>query len=857
MKASCKSLYGRLRRIAFEQLAAVIGRGKKFALGTLCPRSSEFLTILPLIVGASILSRAPLQAQVSVLTSQNDNNRSGQNIQEPFLNSINVKSATFAKLGSYSVDGFVVGQPLYMPNVSIPGTGQRNVVFVADQHDSVYAFDADNPSSGTPLWQISLINPAAGVTTVPISEQGCAAVNGYTEVGIQGTPVIDATTNTLYLDAKTKEVVNGVTSYIHRLHALDISTGAEKFGGPVQITGSVQGSRGTVTFDSLKSCQRPGLLLEDGIVYIAYGSNGCDTTHGWVFAYNATTLVQRSVFNTSPNVPKGATVWQGGAGLAADSDGNVYFITANGTFDADTGGSDFGDSFMKLSPAAGAMTWVDYFTPYDQAQMATNDLDLGSGGMMLLPDQPAPSPTRLAIGAGKTGTIYLVNRDNMGHFQPNNNNQIVQWLQNALAEVEGTPAYWNGAVYFAPVHSSVVAYSLTNGLLSSQPVAQSLAITPIGAPAISANSGTNGIVWLIRQSGASSAMLSAFDAAKLTELYNTVQVSARDSLGATAHFAIPTIANGKAYVGTQTQLAIYGLLPVLSPVSGANQTGAAGTTLTVPLTVQAINPYTGAAIAGAPITFSDGGKNGTFGTPTATTDSAGQASTTYTMPKTFTKPTITITGTSPGYAPAAFVETVTAGSPASVTVVSGGSQTGTVGTTLSAPIVVKVTDSYGNVVPGISVSFSSGIFGGTFSNNPVTTDSFGRASVSYTLPTKAGYITITASTGSLSKNITEHAVAGSPSAVNIVSGNNQSAKPNTLLPKPLNVSVKDQYGNAVAGVTVSFTDNGAGGTLSSAAITNALGQASVQYTTPPQSGPVTINGTVTGLTPVVFNETVL
>jgi adhesin/invasin len=354
-------------------------------------------------------------------------------------------------------------------------------------------------------------------------------------------------------------------------------------------------------------------------------------------------------------------------------------------------------------------------------------------------------------------------------------------------------------------------------------------------------------------------MLSAFDAAKLTELYNTVQVSARDSLGATAHFAIPTIANGKAYVGTQTQLAIYGLLPLLSPVSGANQTGAAGTTLALPVTVQAVNPYTGAAISGVLITFSDGGKNGTFGTPTATTDSTGQASTTYTMPKTFTKPTITITGTSPGYAPATFVETVTAGSPASVTVVSGGSQSGTVTTTLPAPIVVKVTDSYGNIVTGVPVSFNSGGFGGTFSNNPVTTDSLGRASVSYTLPTKAGTILITASTGNVtSKNITERAVAASPSAVTILSGNNQSAKSNTLLPKSLSVSVKDQYGNAVAGVTVSFTDNGAGGTLSSAtAITNASGQASVQYTTPPQSGPVTINGTVTGLTPVVFNETVL
>jgi hypothetical protein len=790
------------------------------------------------------------------LTSQNDNNRSGQNIQEPFLNSINVRSGTFAKLGAYTVDGFVVAQPLYMPNVLISGTGQRNVVFIVTQHDSVYAFDADNPTSGIPLWQVSLINPAAGITTVPISEQGCAKVNGYTEMGIQGTPVIDPVTGTIYLDAKTKEVTNGVTSYKHWLYALDIGSGAYKFGAPVQITGSVQGSQGTVTFDSLKSCQRPGLLLADGKLYIAFGSNGCDTTHGWVFAYDATSLAQLGIFNTSPNQTKGATVWQGGAGLAADSDGYVYFITANGTFNANNGGSDFGDSFMKISLTSGGLTWNDYFTPFDQAQMGMNDLDLGSGGVMLLPDQ-LTSPSHLAIGAGKTGTIYLVNRDNMGHFQANNNNQIVQWLQNALAEVEGTPAFWNSTVYFAPVHSAVVAYAFSNGFLSQQPVATSLAITPIGAPVISANSGTNGIVWLIRQSGASSAMLSAFDAAKLTELYNTVQVTARDSLGATAHFAIPTIANGKAYVGTQTQLAIYGLLPLLSPVSGANQTGAAGTTLALPVTVQAMNPYTGAALSGVPITFTDGGAKGSFGTSTVTTDSTGKASTTYTLPTIFTKVTINITAASPGYAPAAFVETVTAGSPASITVVSGGSQTGTVGTTLPAPIVVKVADSYGNAVPGVAVTFSATPLGGSFSNNPITTDSLGRASVSYTLPTKAGYITVTASNGSISRNITEHAVAAGPSALFIVSGNNQTAKPNTMLPQSLTVIVKDQYGNPVAGVTVGFVDNGAGGTFSSpSAITNASGKATVQYTTPPQSGPLTINASVTGLSSVVFNETV-
>ena len=856
MNANCKSFYCRIRGTACEQLAATGGmKNLTSGIGSVFSRRLA-ANLAAVMVSIILLSLAPLQAQVSVLTSQYDNNRSGQNIQEPFLNSINVRSATFAKLGSYNVDGFVVAQPLYVPNVAISGIGTRNVVFIATQHDSVYAFDADN-LTGAPLWQISLINPAAGITTVPISEQGCAAVNGYTEMGIQGTPVIDPTTNTIYLDAKTKEVVSGVTSYVHRLHALDLSSGAEKFGGPVVITGSVQGSHGTVTFDSFKSCQRPGLLLEDGIVYIAFGSNGCDTTRGWVFAYNATSLAQMGIFNTSPNQIKGATVWQGGAGLAGDSDGNVYFITANGIFNANNGGSDFGDSFMKISLTSGGLTWNDYFTPFDQAQMAMNDLDLGSGGVMLLPDQQSPSPPHLAIGAGKTGTIYLVNRDNMGHFQTGNNNQIVQYLQSALAEVEGTPAYWNNTVYFAPVHSAAVAFGLNSGVLTTQPIAQSLAITPIGAPVVSANGSSNGIVWLIRQSGASSAMLSAFDGAKLTELYNTVQVSARDSLGATAHFAIPTIANGKAYVGTQTQLAVYGLLPLLSPVSGANQTGAAGTTLPLPLTVQAVNPYTGAALVGVSITLSDNGAKGSFGTSTITTDDTGKASTTYTLPTTFTKFTINITAASPGYASATFVETVTAGSPASITVVSGGSQTGTVGTTLPAPIVVKVADSYGNAVPGVAVTFSPGTFGGSFSNNPVTTDSLGRASVSYTLPTKAGYITLTASNGSLSRGIAEHAVAAGASAMFIVSGNNQTAKPNTMLPKSLTVSVKDQYGNAVAGVTVTFADNGAGGTFSSpSAITNAPGKASVQYTTPPQSGPVTINASVTGLSSVVFSETV-
>jgi hypothetical protein len=815
--------------------------------------------ILLLMVSAfAVVCGAPAAAQVSVLTSRNDTGRTGQNIEESLLNSINVNSATFAKLGTYAVDGYVVAQPLYMPNLTIGGTS-HNVVFIADQHDSIYAFDADNTGSGLPLWQVSFINPP-DVTTVPVSAQGCAVVNGYAEIGIQGTPVIDPTTNTLYVDVKTQESPNGASpySYHHRLHALDITSGQEKFGGPVEIsfTGTLPGSKGTVTFNALHDCQRPGLLLSNGVVYLGFGSNGCDATQGWVFAYNATTLAQMGVFNTSPNLSKGANVWQGGAGLATNDDGSVFFITANGTFDANTGGADYGDTFMKLTLGSG-LSLTDSFTPYDQQTMGANDLDLGSGGAMLLSPQQSGYSNNVAIGAGKTGTIYLINADGpMGGYNSTTNN-VVQWLQDVLNEVDGTPAYWNGYVYFAPVHSAIVAYSI-NGLLSDTPMIQSQSFSAIGAPSISADGATNGLVWLVRQSGPTAAMLSAFDATKLTELYNTQQISSRDALGTVAHFATPTIANGKVFVGTQNQLLIYGLLPLLSPVSGGNQTGAAGTTLPVAITVQATNPYSGAAYAGVSVTFSDGGKGGTFAPPTATTNSSGQASTNYTLPKTFKTSSITITATSAGYASGKFVETIVAGAPTTFSLVSGGSQSGTVGTTLAAPIVLKLTDTYGNPVTGASVSFSQGTATGTFSSNPVTTDSLGRATVSYTLPTKAGTITITASDGSVMKSVQARAVAGNATSVSVAAGNNQSAQPNTLLAKSLIVGVKDQYGNPVAGVTVTFSDNGANGTFSNpTAISNASGQAAVQYTTPGQAGKVTIDGSVTGLNPAVFTVTVL
>ncbi len=811
--------------------------------------SSRFLNLCVLALVGLTSCPSSLYGQTSVTTSRYDNGRTGLNDAETYLNPSNVNIATFAKLGSYNVDGYVVAQPLYMPNISIGGVS-HNVVYVATQHDSLYAFDADN-LTGAPLWQVSFINPSGNVTTVPISEQGCAKVNGYTEMGIQGTPVIDPTTNTLYVDVKTKEVVNGTTNYVHRLHAIDITTGAEKFGGPVQITGSIPTLHGTLTFDTAKGCQRPGLLLSNATVYIAFGSNGCDNTHGWVFAYDAATLTQLAIYNTSPNQTRGSSVWQAGAGIAADATGNVFFISANGTFDVNNGGSDYGDTFLKLDPTTLDVT--DYFTPYDQANMAANDLDLGSGGAVVVSNLDGMYSS-VVIGAGKTGTIYVVNPTDMGHYSSTTNN-VIQWMQTVVNEVDATPAFWNDTVYFAPDHAPAVSYSLQqDGTLVATGSATGQ-IIPVGGPTLSANGNTNGIMWLVRNDGNTARQLSAFDATKMVEIYNTAQSGTRDTLGMTAHFVVPTVANGKVFVGTQTQLVVYGLMPVIAATSGSNQTGTAGSTLPIPLSIQVTNPYTGSPLSGVSVTFSG---LGSFGTPTVVTDTNGNASTTYTLPTTITQPTITITAGSTGYASGTFTETVTPAAPAKIAYVSGGSQSGIVGTMLTNPVVYKVTDQYGNAIPGVAVTFADSPNHGIFGSNPVTTDSTGKATVTYTLPTRAGYTGITPSAGAVVGNrVQEHALAGAAASIAITSGNKQSAPPNTLLSRPLTVKVTDQYGNPVAGVTVTYTDNGAGGIFSSpTAVTSASGLAGVSYTTPAQAGLLTINASAGSLGPVSFLENV-
>jgi hypothetical protein len=497
-----------------------------------------------------------------MLTHHNDDARTGQNLNETALRLSNVNSASFGKLAEYSIDGIAHASPLYVANVNIPGVGLKNVVYVATEHDSVYAFDADVRSS-TPLWRRSFLG--TGVTTVPNGDTGeCCDI--APEIGITGTPVIDPTTQTLYVVVKTKE---GAGNYPQRLHALDLATGAEKFGGPVLIQASVPGtgtgsSNGQLPFNSLRENQRTALLLRNGTVYFGFGSHGdFQPYHGWLLGYNATTLQRTFVFNATPN-GEGGGIWQSGGGMAMDAAGNFFFGTGDGTFSVNGGGIDYGDTFVKLTTAG---TVADWFTPHDEAYIDGNNLDLDAGGMILLPDQPGPHP-HLLVSAGKNGTIYVVDRDNMGRFNAVDRN--VQTLDNIfpfgtpLPGNYSSPVYYNGAVYFAPVADVVQMFRLTNGLLSTSPTsttAQAFAY-PGASLAISANGNTNGILWAVQKNGAAAGTLRAYDAANLAvELYNSDQAGTRDRLDVAAKFSIPLVINGRVYVASEGKLTIYGLLP--------------------------------------------------------------------------------------------------------------------------------------------------------------------------------------------------------------------------------------------------------------------------------------------------------
>lgn len=505
-----------------------------------------------------------------VTTSQYDNARTGANLSETVLTPANVNTKQFGKVFSFPVDGPIYAQPLYLPGVEVPGKGVHSVVFVATEHDSVYAFDADGKIS-EPLWKVSFANPEAGVTAVPARDVDCPFITP--EVGITSTPVIDLQTGTLYVLARTKERKGTFSSdeYVQRLHGLAITTGVEKFGGPVVIQASLPGkgagsSGGQVKFNALRDNPRASLLLTNDRVYLTWASS-CDVGpyHGWVMAYDARTLAQVGVFNASPDAQESG-IWAGDTGPAADKDGNIFVATGNGTFDAASNGRDYGDSVLKLGWKSDRLDLLDYFTPYNQDGLNRNDKDLGSGGVVLLPDQPG-SQAHALIVTGKGGVIHVINRDAMGKFHADDDSNALQELAAAPDEAFGAAAYWNGHVYYQFSHDVLKDFLVSNGRLSHDPVARSTTrfVDPGSTPAVSANGKKNAIVWVLSSRGWRSAdraaVLYAYDSTNVAhELYNSEQNSARDHAALATRFSIPTVVNGRVYVGTRSELDVYGLL---------------------------------------------------------------------------------------------------------------------------------------------------------------------------------------------------------------------------------------------------------------------------------------------------------
>ena len=501
-----------------------------------------------------LLPALPLSAQVNVLTYQYDNSRVGANAHEVVLTTANVNANQFGKLFSQPVDGYVYGQPLYLAGVTIPGKGVHNVVYAVTEHDSVYAFDADTNTA--PFWQDSFINPSAGVTTVPAGDTGCGQI--APEIGITSTPVIDAQSGTIFVVAMTKE--SG--AYVQRLHALDVATGAERSGSPVAIEASYPGTGeggATLVFNPKNYKQRPGLLLLNGVLYTAWSSH-CDIGpyHGWIIGYDAQSLNQVTVYNSTPNGNEGS-FWAGGAAPAADSAGNVYVVSANGDFDYASGGPDLGESYIKLA-SSGGLRVADYFTPFNYADLNAHDVDTGSAGVALLGDEAGSSAhPHLMTGAGKEGRIYLLDRDNLGKLRSGSDSQIVGSIPGAVGGLFGNPAYFNKSVYFCGSGDSLKAFAVSNAEMTTSPASQSSIKFgyPGCVPTISASGTSNGIAWVLDPGGA----LRAYDAANLAnELYDSNQNQGRDALGGSVKFSAPMVANGKVYAGTQDSIRVYGLL---------------------------------------------------------------------------------------------------------------------------------------------------------------------------------------------------------------------------------------------------------------------------------------------------------
>ena len=539
-------------------------------------RSLSGIAALAAIAALFSLFSVPAGAQVSVTVERYDNSRTGANLNETILNTSNVNVSQFGKLYSYMVDGSIYAQPLYVPNVTIPGKGVHNVLYVATMNDEVYAFDADsNAVNGGLLWYDNFTNPTAGITAIPIFNiANSNSQNIVGNVGIESTPVIDLSSNTIYLVARTMEVSGSTTNYVARLHALDITTGAEKLGGPVLIQGSVPGSGegsvgGTLTMSTFFQNQRSSLVLVNGLVVFSWASHEDSYAwHGWVLAYNAQTLQQTSVFCSTPNGVNGG-IWMSGRAPVVDSGGNLYYVTGNGDWD---GMSSFGDSLIKLSTTNGILSLSDYFTPDNYAFLQTGDLDFGSSGPILIPG------TNLLITAGKTANFYLLNSSSLGQ-EMTGDTQAVQTFT-LSGPIHAGPVFWNrtsGAgptMYVWPAnYGALEALQFTGTSFNTTPLSESTILNPSGetdgALTLSANGSVtgSGIVWATTgvangDHGTVSGILRAFDANNLaTELWDSTINDARDDPGLWSKYSPPTVANGRVYVASlSNELNVYGLL---------------------------------------------------------------------------------------------------------------------------------------------------------------------------------------------------------------------------------------------------------------------------------------------------------
>jgi hypothetical protein len=512
-----------------------------------------------------ILALIASASATDVVTFHNDIGRTGQNLNETTLTPSNVNSSSFGKLFTMAVDGVIDAEPLYLAGVSIGGT-THNVLYVVTENDSVYAFDAD---SGTQLWQVSVLLSGES----PSGDQGCSQISP--QIGITSTPVIDRSSGphgTIYVVAMS---VKGST-YFQRIHALDVMTGQEEFGGPVAVTAKFPGrgdnsQNGYVVFNPKQYAERAGLLLLNKVVYTGWTSH-CDSRPytGWLIGYSESTLKQTSVLNLTPNGNEGS-IWQAGSGVASDGT-YIFFLDANGTFDTTLNSKgfpehgDYGNAFIKVSTTNNQLAVADYFTMYNTVNESDADEDFGSGGALVLPPMTDSTGTEryLAIGAGKDSNIYIVDRTNMGKFNPNNDNAIYQEINGALSSGEwAMSAYFNGSVYFGPQANNLMQFEFSQAKLSTSPVSKSSATFeyPGSTPSISANGSSNGIVWAIEHSDPTD-VLHAYQAGNLAkEIYNSNQASgSRDQFGQASHFGTPMIINGKVYVGTTTNVTAFGLL---------------------------------------------------------------------------------------------------------------------------------------------------------------------------------------------------------------------------------------------------------------------------------------------------------